>query len=754
MINNQPQPQDQDDDALSSLIASRSGGSGAAPAQSESDDDLSSLIQSRMNTAQPAAKAPAKRAAAEPSQYRSATRPISSSEPELSWGETGRQFLNNFGQSAREGLGSYKDAVVNYEDTLGALKQVGKGAMSQLAGAVGVEQDPVKKAENERLIKALEDHWKAYGSVKGIKKALATDPFGTLTDVSSLFGGAGLVGKTAGLSKAAKIASAASSYIDPVQLALKGAGAASRKVANVPLFAQSVTSGASMGALRDAAKAGANPEMSKVFTTHLKDASKHADVIDAVEQALKKKADERSSAYVASQNQIFGGNPPNLDWSPIDSSLNSSLNSVTNKRTGKVIYNNAAQALSDMKTAINDWRSAGASTIEDFDDLKKKIGDIRSVYARDPQALRVTTDMYNSIIKSITDKHPEYAQMMKRYGEASDELFQIKSTFGIGKKISDESILRKLLSANKSSKKQSLLAELAEINPEIPYMLAGQELHSWMPGGARQIGHLITAGMYGANPLGLAAQAVSMSPRIAGNVNYKIGQAANLVNKATQPAVTKGAYYAGRANQEYTNPSDEAPAADDTFEKMLNIESGKKQFDANNNPITSPKGAIGIAQVMPDTAPEAAQMAGLPWDEEKYRTDEQYNKALGKAYYENMRSIFNDPLIAAAAYNAGPGAVKKAIEKAEKMGGNYLDYLPLETRNYVARLAPSAAASGGRIERASGGKVGNAKHERIVNNLMAMASKAKKATDRTTESLLDEPDESIVKALNVAQQAI
>jgi hypothetical protein len=269
--------------------------------------------------------------------------------------------------------GSYKDAVVNYEDTLGALKQVGKGAMSQLAGAVGVEQDPVKKAENERLIKALEDHWKAYGSVKGIKKALATDPFGTLTDVSSLFGGAGLVGKTAGLSKAAKIASAASAMTDPVQLALKGAGLVSRKAANVPLFAQSVTSGASMGALRDAARAGANPEMSKVFTTHLTDASKHTDVIDAVEQALKKKADERSSAYVASQNEIFGGNPPNLDWSPIDSSLNSSLNSVTNKRTGQVIYNNAAHALSDMKTAINDWKSAGASTIEDFDDLKKKI---------------------------------------------------------------------------------------------------------------------------------------------------------------------------------------------------------------------------------------------------------------------------------------------------------------------------------------------------------------------------------------------
>ena len=679
------------------------------------------------------------------SRYQAATQPSSSSEPELSWGETGRQFLNNFGQSAREGLGSYKDAVVNYEDTLGALKQVGKGAMSQLAGAVGVEQDPVKKAENERLIKALEDHWKAYGSVKGIKKALATDPFGTLTDVSSLFGGAGLVGKTAGLSKAAKIASAASAMTDPVQLALKGAGLVSRKAANVPLFAQSVTSGASMGALRDAARAGANPEMSKVFTTHLTDASKHTDVIDAVEQALKKKADERSSAYVASQNEIFGGNPPNLDWSPIDSSLNSSLNSVTNKRTGQVIYNNAAHALSDMKTAINDWKSAGASTIEDFDDLKKKIGDIRSVYARDPQALRVTTDMYNSIIKSITDKHPEYAQMMKRYGEASDELFQIKSTFGIGKKISDESILRKLLSANKSSKKQSLLAELAEVNPEIPYMLAGQELHSWMPGGARQIGHLITAGMYGANPLGLAAQAVSMSPRIAGNVNYKIGQAANLVNKATQPAVTKGAYYAGRANEEQANPDASGLAGG---YNVGNIRDEAGGFRSYETPEAAAAAVANNLRSYPDRfnngKPMTLREIANHWAPSEDNNDPDawaQNVALTAGVDPDQPIDQNDTSL-----------MQRIIKGVHVAEHGQKKLYPDEV--YARAAGPSASASGGRIERASGGKVGNAKHERIVNKLMAMASKAKKATDRTTESLLDEPDESIVKALNVAQQAI
>ena len=61
-------------------------------------------------------------------------------------------------------------------------------------------------------------------------------------------------------------------------------------------------------------------------------------------------------------------------------------------------------------------------------------------------------------------------------------------------------------------------------------------------------------------------------------------------------------------------------------------------------------------------------------------------------------------------------------------------------------------ASGGRIERASGGRASN--HEQLVNRLMRMADQAKKATDKTTEPLLDAPDEAIVKALRVANQAI
>lgn len=145
-----------------------------------------------------------------------------------------------------------------------------------------------------------------------------------------------------------------------------------------------------------------------------------------------------------------------------------------------------------------------------------------------------------------------------------------------------------------------------------------------------------------------------------------------------------------------------APApseSDQTFRRMIGDESGGHQFSADGQPLTSPKGAIGVAQVMPGTGPEAAKLAGLPWDPAKLATDRDYNLTLGKAYYQAQLANFGSPEKAAAAYNAGPGAVKRAMAAANANGGSYLDYLPKETQDYVANAtgaAPALAFDGGR----------------------------------------------------------
>lgn len=132
--------------------------------------------------------------------------------------------------------------------------------------------------------------------------------------------------------------------------------------------------------------------------------------------------------------------------------------------------------------------------------------------------------------------------------------------------------------------------------------------------------------------------------------------------------------YADTLSATYEN---EDPEFLDLWQRQTGQESQRQQFDASGSPLESSAGAIGIAQVMPDTAPEAARLAGLPWDEEAYYNDPAYNELLGMAYMREMlRQFGGDVELALAAYNAGPGAVQKA-------GG-----VPriAETQNYVDRI--------------------------------------------------------------------
>lgn len=116
-------------------------------------------------------------------------------------------------------------------------------------------------------------------------------------------------------------------------------------------------------------------------------------------------------------------------------------------------------------------------------------------------------------------------------------------------------------------------------------------------------------------------------------------------------------------------------------------------FHDTPKPVISDKGAVGAAQVMEDTGPEAAALAGLPWDRNKWMYDEEYNLAIGKAYFQRqLQENHGDLQKAYAAYNAGPGALEAAIEKG---GDNWLALMPPETRAYVANnLAKFNAGEG------------------------------------------------------------
>lgn len=134
------------------------------------------------------------------------------------------------------------------------------------------------------------------------------------------------------------------------------------------------------------------------------------------------------------------------------------------------------------------------------------------------------------------------------------------------------------------------------------------------------------------------------------------------------------------------------------FSAMIWHESGGNQFSKDGAPLVSPKGAVGVAQVMEDTGPEAARLAGVEWDRDKWLNDPRYNAKLGQAYFgAQMKKYDNNPVLAVAAYNAGPGAVDGWIKKFgdPRTGAisneHFVAAIPYdETRNYVAKVTGSA----------------------------------------------------------------
>lgn len=155
-----------------------------------------------------------------------------------------------------------------------------------------------------------------------------------------------------------------------------------------------------------------------------------------------------------------------------------------------------------------------------------------------------------------------------------------------------------------------------------------------------------------------------------------------------------------------TGPFALSPAAEAVWQRMVpsagSAESGGSQTGPDGSILTSPKGARGVSQVMPGTGPEAARLAGLPWDPVLFNgtgpAAKEYSLALGKAYYAKQVQTFGAPDIAAAAYNAGPKAIVSAMAKAASRGGSWLDYAPAETQDYVAKVT-----GGGGAPQAGGG---------------------------------------------------
>lgn len=108
----------------------------------------------------------------------------------------------------------------------------------------------------------------------------------------------------------------------------------------------------------------------------------------------------------------------------------------------------------------------------------------------------------------------------------------------------------------------------------------------------------------------------------------------------------------------------------------------------------SSAGAQGLMQVMPGTAKETARKIGLEYSKSRLTTDAAYNALIGSTYLAAQLQRYEGSLVlAAAAYNAGPGNANKWIESFGDPRSSSVDpvvwveMIPLEeTRKYVKRV--------------------------------------------------------------------
>jgi soluble lytic murein transglycosylase len=111
--------------------------------------------------------------------------------------------------------------------------------------------------------------------------------------------------------------------------------------------------------------------------------------------------------------------------------------------------------------------------------------------------------------------------------------------------------------------------------------------------------------------------------------------------------------------------------------------------------ITSAKsnvGASGLMQLMPATAKWVAKKIGLRDFNNGRVNDTETNVLLGTSYMRLvMENLDNHPVLASAAYNAGPGRAKKWRADKPLEGAIYAETIPFsETRDYVKKVMSNA----------------------------------------------------------------
>ena len=140
-----------------------------------------------------------------------------------------------------------------------------------------------------------------------------------------------------------------------------------------------------------------------------------------------------------------------------------------------------------------------------------------------------------------------------------------------------------------------------------------------------------------------------------------------------------------------------------TYKEIVSVYSEQYNVDENlifavikaesnfNNDALSNKDAVGLMQIMEETAKEVATKNSIKIDNNNVKNDllnVEKNINIGTKYLQTLLEKYNNKEVALAAYNAGIGTVDNWIEKGIiKKDGTDIEKIPYkETNNYVRKI--------------------------------------------------------------------
>jgi hypothetical protein len=488
----------------------------------------------------PESPSPAPNSPVRPASAAAAETPDNTDYANMGWGDVASKAFQAAPASFMKQISSVGEAITNPSQTLSGLSDLGSGLYSKAKGFAGYEQSPEEKANTEGVLDSIVKHYSdVYGGLfsgdtAGLKKELVNDPFSVGMDVAALapVGGAAVRGVGLG-QKAASVASKTASMLDPIQASI----AAAKNIAVKPTVAigkgiAAGTSGVPRGVMDIAQNVGRltgaeGAEARKVFNQYSTGQGDMTAVSKSALDAVDQLRDASNANYVSKRTNLT---TQNLNTNEIMQSLRDARAQLG--PDAAIDSPEVVKALDEMERRIV---SRTDTTAVGLDNLKRGLNDIvgewrgtgrEGLLAKIPQSVR----------KTIADADPKYADMMDEWQAWRTELQDLQKELGLGQRTSQSTRLKKMLADMMKDKNKSLLGKIVKTDAgkNIPYMLAGDAVSSYLPRWAQGVGDILLYGGLGTfvHPAAWAGLA-GASPKLMGKLAKATGTAERMGSKVS-----------------------------------------------------------------------------------------------------------------------------------------------------------------------------------------------------------------------------